>query len=148
MRETLGCSLDLNLIRYVKVSLGGGNPHPSTFPFAGMTLRLKDGACLEVSEGDMARALQYSATAGLPDLVAWLKELQRTSHGRTIDSFDLCIGGGSQEVLTKALEMLLNDGDPILIEAPAYSGTLAFLRPLGCQLIGRDLSRPMESDGF
>ena len=136
----------MELIRYGKVSLGGGNPHPSTFPFAGMTLLLKDGVSLEVSEGDMETALQYSATAGLPDLVAWLKELQHTSHGRTLDSFDLSIGGGSQEVLTKALEMLLNDGDPILIEAPAYSGTLAFLRPLGCQLIGRDVSPVMESN--
>ena len=88
----------------------------------------------------MEKALQYSATAGLPDLVAWLKELQYKSHGRAADSFDLCVGGGSQEVLTKALEMLLNDGDPILIEAPAYSGTLAFLRPLGCQFIGRNMS--------
>ena len=123
------------------MSLGGGNPHPSTFPFAGMTLRLKSGVSLEVSEGDMEKALQYSATAGLPDLVAWLKELQYKSHGRAADSFDLCVGGGSQEVLTKALEMLLNDGDPILIEAPAYSGTLAFLRPLGCQFIVRNINK-------
>ncbi len=84
----------------------------------------------------MEKALQYSATAGLPDLVSWLKDLQFKVHGRSSDSFDLCVGGGSQEVLTKALEMVLNDGDSILIEAPAYSGTLAFLRPLGCHFIG------------
>jgi len=33
--------------------------------------------------------------------------------------------------------MLLNEGDPILIEKPAYTGALAFLRPMGLTFIGK-----------
>ena len=101
-----------------------------------MNIQLKDGQALEVSQSQMERSLQYSATAGLPELVQWLKELQRLSHGSQPEAFDVCVGNGSQEVLTKAFEMLLDEGDTILIEAPAYSGTLAFLRPLGCRFAG------------
>jgi kynurenine/2-aminoadipate aminotransferase len=80
----------------------------------------------------MQKALQYSPTAGLPDLVDWLKQLQVQMHCRDKNSFDICIGNGSQDVLTKAFEMLIDPGEVILIEAPAYSGTLSFLKPLGC----------------
>jgi kynurenine/2-aminoadipate aminotransferase len=101
-----------------------------------MAIQLKDGPTLQVPQDRMERALQYSATAGLPELVQWLKGLQHMSHGQNPDAFDVCVGNGSQEVLTKAFEMLVDDGDTILIEAPAYSGTLAFLRPLGCKFAG------------
>lgn len=32
--------------------------------------------------------------------------------------------------------MLLNPGDSLLVEAPTYSGSLAFLRPFGAKLVG------------
>lgn len=32
--------------------------------------------------------------------------------------------------------MLLDEDDHLLIESPAYVGSLAFLKPLGCNLIG------------
>ena len=34
----------------------------------------------------------------------------------------------------KAFEMLLNDGDTLLIENPTYTGCLSFLRTLNCNL--------------
>lgn len=37
--------------------------------------------------------------------------------------------------------MLLNRGDSLLVEAPTYSGSLAFLRPFGANLVG------VETDG-
>ena len=36
----------------------------------------------------------------------------------------------------KAFEMFLNPGDRLLVEAPTYSGSLAFLRPSGANLVG------------
>jgi len=32
--------------------------------------------------------------------------------------------------------MLLNEGDSILIEKPAYTGALAFLRPMNLNFVG------------
>jgi aspartate/methionine/tyrosine aminotransferase len=37
--------------------------------------------------------------------------------------------------------MLLDEDDSILVEAPTYPGALAFLKPLGCDLV------PVETDG-
>lgn len=34
------------------------------------------------------------------------------------------------------IEALLNPGDSLLVEEPTYSGSLAFLRPLGVGLVG------------
>ena len=44
------------------ITLGGGNPHPSTFPFKDMKFTLKDGSEIEISPEDMQTCLQYSAT--------------------------------------------------------------------------------------
>ena len=114
------------------ISFGGGNPNPETFPFESCLIKLKSGESIDVSPIDMQKSLQYSPTAGLPELVDWLKQLQVQMHCKDINSFEVCIGNGSQDVLTKAFEMLIDPGETILIEAPAYSGTLSFLRPLGC----------------
>ncbi|KAJ3316803.1 hypothetical protein HDU76_001541 [Blyttiomyces sp. JEL0837] len=115
------------------ISLGGGNPHPQTFPYQSMSFKLRSGEVVEINEADTAKALQYSATNGLPDLVNWLKSLQISEHAPPQQDFDICIGNGSQDVLTKSFEMLIKEGDTILCEAPAYVGSLAFLRPLGCK---------------
>ena len=129
------------LLKYAQmpgmISLGGGNPHPSTFPFAEMTLQLKNNTTIHISEQEMTAALQYSPTNGLSSFVNWLKELQIQVHSPPHSEFDICIGNGSQDVLTKAFEMLIQQGDSILIESPAYSGSLAFLKPLGCHFTGK-----------
>lgn len=114
------------------ISFGGGNPNPETFPFESFSIKLKSGQSINVPPSEIQKALQYSPTSGIPDLVEWIKDLQVQMHGKEKNSFDICIGNGSQDVLTKAFEMLLDPDDVILIEAPAYSGTISFLKPLGC----------------
>ncbi|KAJ3036715.1 hypothetical protein HDV00_002427 [Rhizophlyctis rosea] len=113
------------------ISLGGGNPNPGTFPYKSMTYTLQNGDVVNVSDADMQKALQYSPTNGLPDFVAWLKSLQIAEHKPAYEDFEICVGNGSQDVLTKAFEMLLSEGDYLLIESPAYVGSLAFLKPFG-----------------
>ncbi|TPX59416.1 hypothetical protein SpCBS45565_g07746 [Spizellomyces sp. 'palustris'] len=131
----------------VQISLGGGNPNPTTFPFKELSFTLKDeagGGEIHVESGDLQKALQYSPTNGIPEFVAWLKELQTSEHSPLYDSFDVCVGNGSQDVLTKAFEMLLAEGDNLLIESPAYVGSLAFLKPLGCKFV----EVPVDKDGL
>jgi hypothetical protein len=63
------------------VSLGGGMPHPDTFPFASMQLRLKlsnndtDGILLDINATDMNTALQYSGTVTISHLSLYLFHL-------------------------------------------------------------------------
>jgi kynurenine/2-aminoadipate aminotransferase len=63
-------------------------------------------------------------------LVKQLKELQTKVHGLTSDFWDkndLLVTVGSQDGLCKAVEMSLEDGEPILVQEPIYSGTLAIV---------------------
>lgn len=118
------------------LSLAGGMPNPRSFPFAGVSMEIRapgvaanDGTTtekstkVELSEGDLKMALQYSGTNGLQPLVKWLEELQRQEHAppkKALEKLSLAVTGGSQDGLTKAFEMLSGPGVPILVEEPTY----------------------------
>ncbi|KAF5902809.1 kynurenine/alpha-aminoadipate aminotransferase, mitochondrial, partial [Clarias magur] len=124
------------------ISLAGGAPNPNTFPFRSATIQIKNGEKITFDETVMKRALQYSASSGIPELVSWLKELQKRLHNPPTAAFspergqmELCVTTGSQEGLGKVFEMLINPGDNVLLDTPTYSGTLAAMQPLGCNII-------------
>ncbi|NXJ93133.1 AADAT protein, partial [Corythaixoides concolor] len=124
------------------ISLAGGAPNPNVFPFKRATVAIGHGTAVEIGEDLMKRALQYSASAGIPELLSWLKDFQRSLHNPPTANYspeqgqmEVCVTTGSQEGLCKVFEMLINPGDNILLDAPTYSGTLAALRPLGCNII-------------
>ncbi|MBN3326155.1 AADAT protein, partial [Atractosteus spatula] len=124
------------------ISLAGGAPNPDTFPFKTATITLKNGGHIVFDEGIMKRALQYSGSYGIPELLSWMKDLQKSLHNPPTASYspergqmEMCVTTGSQEGLCKVFEMLINPGDNILLDAPTYSGTLAALKPLGCNII-------------
>ncbi|XP_040274598.1 kynurenine/alpha-aminoadipate aminotransferase, mitochondrial isoform X1 [Bufo bufo] len=125
------------------ISLAGGAPNPDTFPFKSTSVTLNDGTSIEIGETLMKKALQYTATPGVPELVAWLKELQKKLHNPPTLTYApdkgqmaICVTTGSQEGLSKVFEMLVSPGDNVLLDSPTYSGTLAAVKPLGCNLIG------------
>lgn len=121
------------------ISLGGGLPNPQLFPFAGFSFKLGSGENIELSQKELDEALQYSPTPGLPVLVSELQKLQRREHqADALPEWQLSVTTGSQDALNKAFEMLIQEGDTVLVENPTYSGALACLRPLGCQLEGVD----------
>ncbi|KAM6909105.1 kynurenine/alpha-aminoadipate aminotransferase, mitochondrial isoform 1-T1 [Xenentodon cancila] len=124
------------------ISLAGGAPNPSTFPFQSASIQVKSGHTVTFDEMAMKRALQYSASNGIPELLTWMKNLQKDLHNPPSACYspdkgqmDMCVTTGSQEGLCKVFEMLVNPGDNVLLDAPTYSGTLAALQPLGCNLI-------------
>ncbi|NXE37321.1 AADAT protein, partial [Ptilorrhoa leucosticta] len=124
------------------ISLAGGAPNPNVFPFKRATVDIGHGTAIEIGEDLMKRALQYSASAGIPELLSWLKDFQQNLHDPPTANYspeqgqmEVCVTTGSQEGLCKVFEMLINPGDNILLDAPTYSGTLAALRPLGCNII-------------
>ncbi len=52
------------------------------------------------------------------------------------ENWGVCVTGGSQDGLAKIFEMLLDETRSLIVESPTYSGALAFLKPLGCKLVG------------
>lgn len=116
------------------ISLAGGAPNPNTFPFQSASITVRNGQTITFDETTMKRALQYSASNGIPELLTWMKNLQKNLHNPP-SAVEMCVTTGSQEGLCKVFEMLVNPGDNVLLDAPTYSGTLAALQPLGCNII-------------
>lgn len=124
------------------ISLATGAPNANTFPFKSATITVENGKPITFEDEMMKRALQYSQSAGIPELVSWLKKFQVKLHNPPTINYppnqgemDLCVTNGSQEGLCKVFEMLLNPGDNILLNEPTYSGTLHTLQPLGCNIL-------------
>ncbi|XP_045687772.1 kynurenine/alpha-aminoadipate aminotransferase, mitochondrial [Phyllostomus hastatus] len=124
------------------ISLATGSPNPNMFPFKTAVITTDDGKVIQFDEEIMKKALQYSQTAGIPELLSWLTQLQLRLHNpptlhrpSSQEEMDICVTTGSQDGLCKVFEMLINSGDNILLNEPVYSGTLEALQPLGCNLI-------------
>uniref|UniRef100_H0WY88 Kynurenine/alpha-aminoadipate aminotransferase, mitochondrial n=1 Tax=Otolemur garnettii TaxID=30611 RepID=H0WY88_OTOGA len=124
------------------ISLAAGSPNPRMFPFKTAIITMEDGTTIQFGEEIMKRALQYSQTAGIPELLSWLKQLQVKLHNPPTVHYppsqgqmDICVTIGSQDGLCKVFEMIVNPGDNILLNEPTYGGTLQVLKPLGCNII-------------
>jgi len=90
------------------VSLLVGKPNPETFPLTSLSFTAKSPleddqvVTLALDQEDLAEGLQYSATAGLPRLLNWLRGLQVRQHGRRKDKgWDIAVGSGSQDLICK-----------------------------------------------
>eukprot|EP00949_MAST-11_sp_MAST-11-sp1_P003677 g3677.t1 len=119
------------------ISLGGGMPNSATFPFESISVALKGGkGSFDIAGDALDGALQYSGTLGIPSLRTHLQELQRREHGVDFESgdSDIYISTGSQDALAKTFDMLLDESRSLLVEEYTYSGSLAYLQPLGCHL--------------
>ena len=117
------------------ISLGGGMPNPSLFPFTGISLEVAGGHRLQATAADVREALQYSPTPGLPELVSRLSRMQQGEHAPAAQVSTIVVPG-SQDGLAKLFDALLEEGDALLVEEPTYSGSLAYLQGKGCALVG------------
>lgn len=101
------------------ISFAGGLPAPELFPIKQFAQ-----ACQEVLAHDGEAALQYSVTEGYPPLRQWVCEyLERTNKIRCTPEQVLIISG-SQQGLDLIGKTLLDPGDSVIIENPAYLGAI------------------------
>ncbi|XP_042557373.1 kynurenine/alpha-aminoadipate aminotransferase, mitochondrial [Dipodomys spectabilis] len=133
------------------ISMAPGFPNPNTFPFKTATITVENGTSLQFDEKLMNRALQYSPSSGIPELISWIKQLQIKLHNPPTVHYppsqgqmDICITSGCQDGLCKVFEMMINPGDTILLNEPLYSGTIQALTPLG----GNIISVPNDEHGI
>ncbi|KAI6033361.1 pyridoxal phosphate-dependent transferase [Pisolithus marmoratus] len=122
------------------ISFLAGKPNDAMFPFRSFsftaTCPSKPGELTTVSlnGSDLAQGLQYGATAGLPRLTDWFTGLQERSHGRGRgEGWRLSVGSGSQDLIWKAVQALVDEGDPVLIESPVYAGVIPMFKALHCE---------------
>ncbi|KAM0755517.1 PLP-dependent transferase [Meredithblackwellia eburnea MCA 4105] len=133
------------------ISFLAGKPNPTTFPFSSISVQLKpivEGdkpETLVVESSALNEGLQYGPTAGLGGLVDWLEDLQVKKHHRTKDgSWRVSVGSGSQDLIYKAFQALIEEGDSVLLETPIYSGTLGLLQPEPATFI----EVPVDTEGL
>ena len=101
------------------ISFAGGLPAPELFPVEQFAR-----ACQEVLSEDGPAALQYSVTEGYPPLRQWVSEyLLDTIHLRCTPDQVLIISG-SQQGLDLIGKVLLDPGDYVVLENPAYLGAI------------------------
>lgn len=91
-------------------------------------------------ENYASRALQYSATAGIPEL---RKELVNLSSQRGITGIsenNIFVTVGSQEALFILFSLLVDPGDHVFVETPSYLAALNILRARNPQFHGIPLT--------
>uniref|UniRef100_A0A452DZS9 Aminotransferase class I/classII large domain-containing protein n=1 Tax=Capra hircus TaxID=9925 RepID=A0A452DZS9_CAPHI len=103
------------------ISLATGLTNPNMFPFKTEVITIENGKAIQFDEQLMKKALQHSQSAGIPELLSWLKQLQVKLH--------------NPPTILYAPSQGQMDMYNILVNKPVYSGTIHALQPLGCNTI-------------
>lgn len=114
------------------------------------------GEFVDVPQASVAAAQQYANSYGTEELVRWSEKALMREHGlprlgmtqnteyARPDGIDeradversVLMTHGSQDGLFKALDVLADEGDSILVENPSYSGALAAMHAVGLKPVG------------
>ncbi len=120
------------------ISLAGGWPDTSTFPpdsYAALMSTVASESC--------ARALQYGPTEGLSVVKRCIAEVMQ-AEGIEIDTDELLVTTGGQQVIDLVCKTLLDPGDVVVCEAPTYPGAV----PTFCAYEADVVQVAMDRDGM
>jgi 2-aminoadipate transaminase len=105
------------------LSLAGGLPTPDSFPLPDLR-READRLLGEYGP----RVVQYSATDGVVDLRLWIAEYYTLELQRPVAvDGEIVVTHGSQQALDLLAKILLDPGDVVVSESPAYLGAVQAL---------------------
>ena len=102
------------------LSMAGGLPTPESFPMD----QLRREADRLLGEFG-ASVVQYSATDGVADLRRWIAAYSSDSFGREVAvEGEILVTHGSQQALDLLGKVLIDPGDVVVTQEPAYLGAL------------------------
>jgi 2-aminoadipate transaminase len=104
------------------LSLAGGLPATEALPVE----RIRSALAAAID----ARALQYGPTEGVHDL----REFVAQRHGVAVD--EVLITNGAQQALDLIARAVIDAGDVVVVESPAYLGATQVLQNVGASLTG------------
>jgi 2-aminoadipate transaminase len=105
------------------LSLAGGLPTPDSFPLPDLR-READRLLGEYGP----RVVQYSATDGVIDLRTWIASHYSVELGRPVAvDGEIIVTHGSQQALDLLAKVLVDPGDVVVSESPAYLGAVQAL---------------------
>jgi 2-aminoadipate transaminase len=105
------------------LSLAGGLPTPDSFPLPDLR-READRLLSEFGP----RVVQYSATDGVVDLRRWIADQYSVELGRPVAvDGEIVVTHGSQQALDLIAKVMIDPGDVVVSESPAYLGAVQAL---------------------
>jgi 2-aminoadipate transaminase len=134
IRELFKLANDPNMIAF-----GGGNPAPEAFPAADIARIAAD-----VLHNNPVSVLQYGLSEGYGPLRETMRKHLADTEGIDFADNEIHIVSGGQQAADLAAKVLVNEGDVVLTEEPAFVGCLNTFRSYGARLIGI----PMQPDGM
>lgn len=126
------------------ISLAEGMPNEGVFPFKKLSMDMKKGGGIMMEGKELAAALQYVPSQGLPSLLTELRKFQEDIHRPPDVPRDLMITNGGQHGIYQCAELLLEPGDPIVTTEYAYTGLHSTLKPYQPEILGV----PEDNDGL
>ena len=118
---------------------GGGFPDPASFPYDGMV-----DATARMMKAEGAAAMTYGdpqGYLGLRELVCHKYELFESMKAAPEN---IVVANGSGQALALAFSAFVDPGDPIIVEAPTFSGSLNTIRRHGPRI----LDVPVDDEGI
>jgi 2-aminoadipate transaminase len=112
------------------ISFGGGLPDPAIFPYEAV-----EAASIRAIREKGRLALQYSPTEGEPFLKEQLSAFM-ARQGEKATPEEILVVASSQQALDLLSKILIDPGDPIIIERPCYVGTIQAFRAFGADFHG------------
>jgi 2-aminoadipate transaminase len=120
------------------ISLAGGLPDTSTFPAEDLAALMA-----RVAADASARALQYGPTEGMDELKRCIVQVM-AEEGMDVDTDDLLVTTGGQQVIDLVCKTLIDPGDVIVAEGPTYPGAV----PTFCAYEADVVQIEMDANGM
>jgi 2-aminoadipate transaminase len=121
------------------ITFSGGFPDPATFPSD-----VLGEIASRLLAKDVAVALQYSPTEGLPGLRDYVAGRLESHQGRRPAASELMITSGGIDCMELVAKSIVDPGDAVVVEAPTYLGAIMAFRGYEADLRGV----PMDGDGM
>lgn len=146
------------------VSLSGGLPHPSLFPFVNLSVSAyspstvldplnPDDQVTTLQEITVSRqpdspdrlglagAMQYDTGPGHQAMRDWAVQFTKDVFTPAYDDWEVILNSGNTDGWTKVVRLLCEPGDSILCEEQTYPSAQAVWAPMGCKAV------PVSIDG-
>jgi kynurenine/2-aminoadipate aminotransferase len=88
---------------------------------------------LQYSESVVWRRPNLLKQEGIGAMHSWVRHRVTKDHSPKFETASF-VTSGSQQGLAFALDLLLDEGDSVVVENPAYPGALALLRWIGADI--------------
>ena len=118
---------------------GAGYPDPGSFPYDGMAE-----ATARMLKDDGAAAMTYGEPQGYRGLRELICHKYERFEAFKTDPENIIVANGSGHALALAFGAFIDPGDPVIAEAPTFSGSLNTLRRHGPEI----LDVPVDHEGI